>query len=296
MNTARKSLRRMLEGDEIVVAPGAHDCLSARIIEAVGFKAVYGTGYGASASFLGRPDVGLMTFTEMVVHMHNLAEATGLPVIADADTGYGNAINVMRTLREYELAGVAAIQLEDQVMPKKCGHMSGREIIPMEEMVGKIKAAVVARQDPDLVIIARTDARTVHGIEEAVRRGQAYARAGADVVFIESPESVEEMNLINSSIPVPTLANMVERGKTPLMPVRELQALGYKLAIFPVTSVLAQARTLFSVFRELFEKGSTNHLLDQHLYGFEDFNQLMGVDVVRDLEKRFLPEKDGAGK
>lgn len=203
MNAARKALRNMLKGDKIIVAPGAHNGVSARIIEKVGFKAVYATGYGASASQLCQADVGLMTMTEMVNNMYNLVEAVSVPVIADADTGYGNVINTIRTVRQYEKAGVAAIQLEDQVMPKRCGHMLGREIVPISEMVGKIEASVNTRQDEDLVIIARTDARTNYGIEEAIRRGQAYARAGADVIFIESPESIEEMKLINQSMPNP---------------------------------------------------------------------------------------------
>lgn len=289
MNATRKGLRQLLAGKEIVVAPGAHNGISARIIEQVGFKAIYATGYGAAASILGRADVGLMTLTEMVNHMHNLVNAVALPVIADADTGYGNAINVIRTVQEYEQAGVAAIQLEDQVMPKKCGHMLGRELISGKEMVGKIEAAAAARKDSDLVIIARTDARTKYGIDEAISRGQAYAKAGADVIFVESPESVEEMKKITESIRVPTLANMVEKGRTPLLSLDELEELGYKLAIFPATSVLAEANIVFSVYRKLLKSGSTNELIGSVLYDFEDFNKLMGLPEVRSLEKQYLP-------
>ncbi len=287
MNSARKALRDMLKGDKIIVAPGAHNGISARIIEKVGFKAVYATGYGASASQLSQADVGLMTMTEMVSHMNNLVEALTVPVIADADTGYGNVINTIRAVRQFEKAGVAAIQLEDQVMPKRCGHMLGREIVAMGEMVGKIEASVKARQDEDLVIIARTDARTRYGIEEAIRRGQAYAKAGADVIFVESPESIEEMKLINQSIPRPTLANIVERGRTPQLPATELEKIGYKIAIFPVTSVLAETKVLFTVFDELMKTGSTNNLME-YLYGFEEFNLLMGVEKVREIERRYL--------
>ncbi len=287
MNSARKALRVMLGGDKIIVAPGAHNSISARIIEKVGFKALYATGYGASASQLGEPDVGLMTMTEMVGHMNNLVEAVTIPVIADADTGYGNVINTIRTVHQFEKAGVAAIQLEDQVMPKKCGHMLGREIVAMDEMVGKIEACVEARRDDDLVIIARTDARTRYGIEEAIRRGQAYAEAGADVIFIESPESIEEMKLISRSIPKPTLANVVERGRTPQLPAAELEKIGYKIAIFPITGVLAETKTLFHIFERLMETGSTNSILD-YLYDFEGFNLLMGVEKVREIEKRYL--------
>lgn len=180
-------LRQLLQQQEILVAPGAHDVLTAKIIEKVGFEAVYFTGYGQAASHLGTPDIGLLTMTEMVARVRNFVCALDIPVIADGDTGFGNAVNVMRTVREYEAAGAAAIQLEDQVAPKKCGHMTGRQVVSVEEMAGKIKAAVAARQDPDMVIIARTDARTALGIEEAVSRGKAYEAAGADVLFIESP-------------------------------------------------------------------------------------------------------------
>jgi carboxyvinyl-carboxyphosphonate phosphorylmutase len=277
----------MLDGDKIIVAPGAHNGISARIIEKVGFKAVYATGYGASASQLSQPDVGLMTMTEMVGHMNNLVEAVTVPVIADADTGYGNVINTIRTVRQFEKAGVAAIQLEDQVMPKRCGHMLGREIVTMDEMVGKIEASVKARRDDDLVIIARTDARTKYGIDEAIRRGQAYAEAGADVIFIESPESIEEMKLINRSMPKPTLANVVERGRTPQLPTAELEKIGYKIAIFPITGVLAETKALFHVFERLMETGSTNSIME-YLYDFEGFNLLMGAEKVREMEGRYL--------
>lgn len=287
MNSGRKALREMLEGDKIIVAPGAHNGISARIIEKVGFKAVYATGYGASASQLSQPDVGLMTMTEMVGHMNNLVEAVTVPVIADADTGYGNVINTIRTVRQFEKAGVAAIQLEDQVMPKRCGHMLGREIVAMDEMVGKIEASVKARRDDDLVIIARTDARTKYGIDEAIRRGQAYAEAGADVIFIESPESIEEMKLINRSMPKPSLANVVERGRTPQLPTAELEKIGYKIAIFPITGVLAETKALFHVFERLMETGSTNSIME-YLYDFEGFNLLMGAEKIREMEGRYL--------
>jgi carboxyvinyl-carboxyphosphonate phosphorylmutase len=287
----KKQLRRLFQEKGIVVAPGAHNGVSAKVIEKIGFKAIYATGYGASASVLGKPDIGLMTMSEMVAHMHNLVNATSLPIIADADTGYGNAINVMRTVQEYEQAGVAALQLEDQVMPKKCGHMLGRELISLKEMVGKIEAAVNARKDDDFMIIARTDARTKYGIEEAIRRGRAYEKAGADIIFIESPESLEEMKLINQSIRVPTLANMVENGRTPLLSSSELESMGYKLVIFPVTSVLAEASILFHVFKELHETGTTGNLVNKSiLFDFEEFNCFLGAPEMRNLEKRYLPQ------
>lgn len=281
-------LRELLKRKEILVAPGAHDALTAKIVAQAGFAAVYFTGYGQAASHLGSPDVGLLTMTEMVMRARNFAAAVDVPVIADADTGFGNAVNVMRTVREYEAAGVAGIQLEDQVAPKKCGHMTGRQVVPLEEMAGKIKAAADARTDPDLVIIARTDARTTLGIDEALRRGKAYAEAGADVLFIESPESVAEMKLITSSFSVPVLANMVEGGRTPLMTAQELEALGYGLVIFPTASTYITAQAVTNLMRELKKSGTTQALVGD-MIAFHDFNTLVGLPAVRTIEDRYLP-------
>ncbi|MDT8903298.1 isocitrate lyase/PEP mutase family protein [Anaeroselena agilis] len=281
-------LKQLLAGKEILVAPGAHDALAAKIVEKAGFAAVYFTGYGQAASHLGGPDVGLMTMTEMVMRARNFAAAVGIPVIADGDTGFGNAVNVMRTVREYEAAGVAAIQLEDQIAPKKCGHMTGRQVIALDEMVGKIKAAVAARQDQDFVIIARTDARTTLGIEEALRRGKAFAAAGADVLFIESPESLDEMKLITSSFDIPVLANMVEGGRTPLMTAKELEALGYGLVIFPTSSTYITAQAVTRVMQELKSTGTTQGLVGD-MIPFQQFNELVGLPAVRDIENQYLP-------
>lgn len=281
-------LRQLLQQKEILVAPGAHDVLTAKIIEKVGFAAVYFTGYGQAASHLGTPDIGLLTMTEMVARVRNFVCALDIPVIADGDTGFGNAVNVMRTVREYEAAGAAAIQLEDQVAPKKCGHMTGRQVVSVEEMTGKIKAAVAARQDPDLVIIARTDARTALGIEEAVSRGKAYEAAGADVLFIESPENAAEMRQITASFRIPVLANMVEGGRTPLMNVQELQEIGYQLVIFPTASTYITAQAIFSAMTELKTAGTTEHLLDR-MIPFAQFNDFVGLPAVRKLEAEFLP-------
>lgn len=276
----------MLSSGEILVAPGVHDGLSARIIEQEGFKALYMTGYGTSASMLGKPDVGLLTLTEMAARASRLADAVNIPLIADADTGYGNAVNVTRTVREYEKAGVACLQLEDQVAPKKCGHMTGREVIPTDEMVGKIKAACDARRDDDLMIMARTDARTTHGIEEALERGKAYEEAGADIVFIESPESEDEMKMITSAFNVPVLANMVEHGRTPFLPVPELQEIGYDLVIFPVSATYVMAEAARKVMRTLRETGSTADMVDS-MIAFEEFNELMGLGDIRQMETRY---------
>lgn len=287
MKTTTK-LRKLFEKDEIVVAPGTHDVLSARIIEQTGFNAVYMTGYGTSASILGKPDVGLLTLTEMAERARNIAEAVDIPLIADADTGYGNVVNVMRTVREYEKAGVACIQLEDQVMPKKCGHMMGREIVPAEEMVGKIKAAIDARQDPDFMIMARTDARTTHGYDEAIRRAKLYKEAGADIIFYESPEDKKEMKKLNEELgDTLTLANMLEKGRTPLLKVDELENLGYNLVIFCVASTYVSARAVKDLMEYLKENGTTKGLIDEKMIPFQEFNKMIGLDKIREIENKY---------
>lgn len=281
--SVRKKLRQLLADKQILVAPGAHDVLTARIIEKVGFDVVYMTGYGQAASLLGQPDVGLLCLTEMVSRVNNMTSAVNIPIICDADTGFGNVTNVVRTVREYEKAGAAAIQLEDQVAPKKCGHMTGRQVISSEEMVEKIKAAVAARSDKDMLIIARTDARTVHGIEEAISRGKAYEQAGADVLFIESPESVEEMKRITTSFNVPVLANMVEGGRTPLLTVQELENIGYDVVIYPTSSTYIIAQAVKNLMLELKNTGTTSHLMDQ-MIPFKDFNDMIGLAEIREIE------------
>jgi len=279
----RVKLRKLLEGPEILVAPGAHDALTAKIIEHEGFEAVYMTGYGQAASHLGQPDVGLLSMTEMLSRANNMVNCVGIPVICDGDTGFGNLVNVVRTVREYEKAGAAAIQLEDQVIPKKCGHMTGRQVIPAEEMVDKIRAAVAARTDPEMVIIARTDARTVFGIEEAIKRGKAYEKAGADVIFVESPESTEEMKLITSSFGVPVLANMVEGGRSPLLSASELQGIGYNLVIFPTASTYITAQAVRELMDELKKSGTTKNLMNK-MISFNKFNTLIGLPEVKEIE------------
>lgn len=284
----RRRLKEALAHGPIVVAPGAHDVLTARIIEKTGFQAVYLTGYGQSASHLGRPDVGLMTLSEMAERVRNMADAVEIPVIADADTGFGNAVNVIRTTKLYEQAGAAAIQFEDQVAPKKCGHMMGRQVVAAEEMAGKIKAAADARSDKDLLLIARTDARTVHGLEEALERAKAYEEAGADILFIESPESVEEMKKITSSFQIPLLANMVEGGRTPLLPNGDLEALGYRLVIYPASSTYIMARAVMRLMEELKNEGTTRGLINE-MVTFHQFNELVGLPEIRKLEEKYIP-------
>lgn len=280
-------LRQLLTDEKLLIAPGAYDVLSAKVIQMAGFDAVYMTGYGTSASILGQPDVGLLTMNEMVEHARNIAQAVDIPVLADGDTGYGNPLNVRRTVNAYERAGVCAIQLEDQVFPKRCGHMLGRKVIAMEEMVQKIKAATDVRQDEDFVIIARTDARTNYGLEEALRRGQAYRDAGADVIFIESPEGVEELKAINEAFPgTSTLANVVEGGRTPMLPAEELETLGFALAIYPIGPLYAATKAVKDYLAELKAAGTAMDWID-HMISFEDFNQLIGLPEYNRLEERY---------
>lgn len=286
MNGPQK-MRELFMSKKTVVAPGAHDMLTGKIIGRLGFDAVYMTGYGQSASHLGRPDVGLMTMSEMVARAANLVECCGVPVIADADTGFGNAVNVMRTVREYEKAGVAVIQLEDQVSPKKCGHMVGRQVIAMDEMVGKIRAAVDARMNPNFMIMARTDARTVLGIEAALERAHAYKEAGADIIFVESPESVEEMERINRELPgTLTLANMVEGGRTPLVKNTELSALGYNLIIYPTASVYVTTKAMVDLWEAMRRDDTTAGLIDT-MVPFPEFNEIMGLPEIRAVEANY---------
>jgi carboxyvinyl-carboxyphosphonate phosphorylmutase len=279
----RKRFRELVEAKEILVLPGAYDALSAKLVEAAGFDGVYMTGYGQSASKLGQPDVGLMTMSEMVERAQDMVMAVNIPVVCDADTGFGNNVNVVRTMREYERAGAAAIQLEDQTIPKKCGHMLGREVIAAEEMVMKIKAAVAARTDPDFMIIARTDARTNHGIDEAIRRGKLYAQAGADIVFVESVESTDEMRKVNQEIDCYTIANMVETGRTPFLSAQELQEIGYNLVVYPISTLYVATKAVYDMLVKFKQSGTTKEYFDK-MVGFEEFNNFIGLSWVRELE------------
>ena len=280
-------LKQLLGAEKLLVAPGAYDVLSAKVIEQCGFDAVYMTGYGTSASVLGQPDFGLLTLTEMLKRAGDIANAVKVPVLADGDTGFGNALNVRRTVREYEKAGVCAIQLEDQVSPKRCGHMLGREVIRAAEMVQKIKAAADARQDDDFVIIARTDARTHYGLEEALARGKAYEEAGADVIFIESPENLDELRKINATFPrTPTLANVIEGGRTPVLTFDELQDLGFAIALYPLGPLYAAAKAVKLYLDELKAAGSPAGKV-KDMITFEEFNRLIGLPEYTELEKRY---------
>src|ERR1700682_407517 len=253
-------LRELFTSPGLVVAPGVADALTARLVAAEGFKAIYMTGGGTSAVRLGMPDVGLLTMPEMVDNAGRIADASGLPVISDADTGYGNPLNVLRTLRAFEKAGVAGVHLEDQELPKRCGHLSGKSLVSTDEMVNKIRAACDVRDDPDFVIIARTDALAVEGFEAALERGRAYEEAGADMIFVESPLTMAHLEAIPKAFRVPTLFNMASSGKTPHLHTSELAKLGFKLAIYPNFAILSAIPAVRNFLVELREKGTVAHL------------------------------------
>jgi len=282
----RKTFAARLARKELISAPGVYDLISAKLADRMGFDALYMTGYGVVASHLGLPDAGLATYTEMVGRVTQLAAMTATPLCADGDTGYGGLLNVQHTVRGYENAGAVAIQLEDQEFPKKCGHMLGRRVVPMEDMVAKIRVASDSRSDPDFKIIARTDARTTLGLDEALRRAEAYLKAGADLLFIESPESVEEMQRIGRTFDAPLVANMVEGGRTPVLDAAALQKIGYRLAIFPALGFLASAAALQDAYAGLKARGSSAGL-DVKLYPFPQFSELMGFDWVSAFDKKY---------
>ena len=270
---------------DMVVAPGVFDLISALIADRMGFSALYMTGYGTVASHLGLPDAGLATYRDMVERAGRIAQTTKTPLIADADTGYGGLLNVAHTVRGYEAAGVAAIQIEDQEFPKKCGHTPNRRVIAAEEMAKKVEVACNSRKSDDLLIIARTDARTAHGIDEAIRRGKLYRDAGADIVFVEAPESDEEMKRICSEIDAPTLANMVEGGRTPVLSAQCLKEIGFAIALFPGSGFLASGKALESVYADIRENGRTTEKTP--LYDFAQFNELIGFPEIWEFERRY---------
>jgi carboxyvinyl-carboxyphosphonate phosphorylmutase len=278
--------KKLVLDEEILVLPGAYDALSAKIIEQAGFKAVTLGGYPASASLLAKPDVSLLTLTEMVDHLRHMVEAVDIPVFGDGDTGHGNVTNVARTIRLFENSGVAGLFIEDQVFPKRCGHMEGKQVVLVEEMCAKIKAAVDARMDQDLMIMARTDALAVHGLDAAIERGNRYKEAGADIIFVEAPPSVEDMRRVCREIKAPMLANMVEGGKTPMVTTKELQDIGYSVATFPLSTLYAAAHGVRSAMETLFKTGSTSGYMDKML-NFTDFNNLVGLEKLRAKEAHY---------
>jgi 2,3-dimethylmalate lyase len=280
-------LRELLDSGQTIVAPGAFDPLAARLVEEAGFAAVYMTGFGTSAALLGRPDVGLLTMTEMTDNAGRIAACVDIPVIADADTGYGNPLNVIRTVGAYEAAGVAGIHIEDQVAPKKCGHMEGKQVIPAEEMAEKVRAAVEARSQPDFVIIARTDARAVEGLQQALRRARMYREAGADVLFIEALTSEAEAEEAAKAFPgVPLLFNWAEGGKTPPVSLDRLSELGYRIVIFPISTLLAATGAMRRILQEIARAGTPAAALPE-LPTFPQFVDFIGLPEVRAAEQRY---------
>jgi 2-methylisocitrate lyase-like PEP mutase family enzyme len=286
MNDKKKALRERFQQPGLLSAPGIHDMVSLRLADTFGFDALYMTGFGTVASHMGLPDAGLATYSDMVGRVKAMASMAKTPLIADGDTGYGGLLNVAHTVRGYEEAGAAAIQLEDQEFPKKCGHTPGRRVIPVADMIRKIQVASDARTSGDFQIIARTDARSVLGLDEALRRAEAYARAGADILFVESPETEGEMRQIGRSFELPLLANMVEGGRTPVLSQQELEAIGYKLAIFPVTALLAATQAMKAVY-ESFKKTGSSAGLSTPLMPFADLTMLMGFEEIWEFEKRY---------
>jgi methylisocitrate lyase len=283
---SENSVRQLLDQHGQLVMPGVYDALSAKIAARAGFEVVFITGYSLSATLLGEPDFGLLTQTEVVNAATRICSVTDTPVIVDADTGYGNAINVIRTVEDLTRAGAAGMFLEDQVWPKRCGHMKGKQVIALEEQLNKLHAAIDARKDPNFFIVARTDSRQALGLNEAITRGVAFKEAGADAVFIEAPQSKEEMKEIASRVPGPLVANMLERGVTPLMGPAELKALGYQLVVWPLAPLYSVAKTLAHTYSTLRREGSTIKILD-NLMPFDDFNEIVGLNEKYAADARY---------
>ena len=279
-------LRRLLEAPELLIAPGVAECVGARLVAEQGFDALYMTGAGTTAVRLGMPDVGLLGVTEMADNAGRIAEAAGLPLIADADTGYGGPINVRRTIQCYERGGVAGVHMEDQGWPKRCGHLAGKTLIPVEEMCAKVRAAVDARSDPDFIVIARTDAIAVEGFEAALDRAKAYEEAGADALFVEAPTTMEQIETIPKKFARPTLYNMAMSGKTPVLPASEIEALGFGVVIYPGLSLSAAIPAIRRALAELRETGGIT-ASSNDMASFRDFFELMGLETVQHLESRY---------
>ena len=295
MEKVTTRLRKLMSGPGCLVAPGVADGLAARLVKLAGFEAAYMTGFGTSITRLGMPDVGLLTATEMIDNASRIVDACELPVVADADTGYGNPINTRRTIRDYEKAGVAGVHIEDQGWPTRCGHLAGKRVIPTAEMVAKIKAACDARRDQDFVIITRTDAIAIEGIDAALERGERYREAGADVLFIEAPVGRAEVDRVSKHFKgVPLLYNMASSGKTPDLPADELGKLGFRIAIYPNWVILAAIPAMQNMLAELKRTGSVAHMRDK-VATFKQFTEIAGLPDIMELEERYgLPEDQRA--
>jgi 2-methylisocitrate lyase-like PEP mutase family enzyme len=287
--TATHRLRQLLKSPGVIRSLGAHDVFTARLIEAAGLETVFIGGFGTSASMLGLPDVGFLTLTEMADAVRRMAQRVSIPVVADGDTGHGDLHNVARTVREFERAGAAGVLLEDQVSPKRCGHFQGKQVIPVEEMVLKLRAALDARRDADFVIIARTDARAVEGIDAAIARVNRYGAAGADVCFIEAPESRAELERIPREVKYPLLVNMLSGGVTPILTVDELGKLGYKIVVCPIESLLIMATALQKLIDALLKRGRVD-LPAGEMMTFAEIKKLLGLDEVLGLRSRLVAD------
>jgi len=284
-----KALRKILRDNDIVVAPGAYDPLSAKVIESAGFPVIYVGGYACSAAYLGEPDLGLMSFAEVVDNIRRICKSVKVPVIADADNGYGNALNVIRTVHAFEEAGTAGIHIEDQVSPKKCGHIAGKQVVPSEEMIQKLRAAIHARTDPDFLIIARTDARAVTGFDDAVKRCHDYASAGADMVFVDAPQSIEEIEILGKAFKVPILFNAAITGKSPTISISKARVLGFKLMIYPIELLMACCNLVKEMLGQMWERDGFEFMIDR-MVKFNEFNQFIGMRRYQKLEKKFIQE------
>lgn len=285
--TPRQTLKQLLKRDKLLVAPGCFDGLSARLVQEAGFEAAYLSG-GAVARSMGIPDIGLVTMSENIERAAQVASVINIPIIADADTGYGNAVNLVRTVREFERAGVAAIHIEDQITPKRCGHLDGKEVIPLAEMLHKLKAALANRSDPDFCIIARTDARGVNGFDDAIKRGQAFAKIGVDAIFVEAPQSEEELAEIPKRIPnIPLLVNVFKGGKTPMLPVERLEKMGFRIAIYPSETQRAAIYAMRTALSTLRREGTTESI-DAALTTFKERDRVVDLDAWQKIEQQYL--------
>ena len=290
---ATTQFRRLLSQPGIIMAPGAYDCITAKLIETAGFPAVYMTGAGTSVARLGYPDLALATMTEMLDNARSIASTVEIPVIADADTGYGGVLNVRRTVRQYERSGVAALHLEDQDFPKRCGHLDDKRVIPVDDMVQKIHAAVDARTDDDFTIIVRTDALAVTGWDDSMRRCEEYVKAGADALFVEALRTPEEVERAGRDLEVPLLYNYVETGKSPLLPASELERMGFKIVIFPASALLSAVQAVQRVLAELREKGTTAHLVE-NMTSLRDCFEAVGLSEMLADDARFAINQPAA--
>ncbi len=283
---ANPALKKMINQGDFVLAPGIFDMVSARLAEDIGFDAVYVTGYGTVASYLGLPDAGLATYTDMLNQISRMVELVSVPLVADADTGYGGLLNVRHTVQGYEKAGVTGIQFEDQEFPKKCGHTPDKRVISTEDMVQKIKVSVDARKSEDFLIIARTDSRQGLGLQEAIDRAGAYGEAGADLLFVEAPQTIEEMETVCKALDKPVVANMADGGKTPILPADKLKEIGFAMSIWPATAYLSSALAIRTGFECLKEKG-TSQCPDVKMYDFPEYCKMIGFEEVWDFEKKY---------